>query len=146
MSTPPASEYRGDAPRSHGAPALRVLVADDDRDTVDTLTQLLRDSGYTVYTAYSGKEVLPTVRLVRPDAVILDIVVPGMSGYAVAQEIRHSFIDARCPLLIAMSGIWKERADQRVAEQVGFDHHLLKPCEPAALMALLQPLSARPAS
>ena len=54
----------------------------------------LRDAGYTVHGVYSGTDVLPIARMIRPDAIILDISVPGMSGYAVAQEIRHSFTDA----------------------------------------------------
>lgn len=125
------------------ARSLRVVVADDDRDTVDMLSIILRDEGHVVHGVYSGKEVLPTVRALNPDAVILDIAVPGLSGYAVAQEIRYSFTDRRRPLLIAISGMWKEHADRKVAQLVGFDAHLLKPCDPAALLTLLGPLAAR---
>ena len=120
--------------------ALRIIVADDDRDTVDMLATLLRDEGHDVHPVYRGKEILPIARFVRPDAIILDIVVPGMSGYAVAQELRHSFTEAKRPLLIGISGMWKERADQRVAAQVGFDHYLVKPCDPGEIFALLEPL------
>jgi len=119
---------------------LRVIVADDDRDTVDTLALLLGDAGCVVQKVYSGKDVLPAVRVFRPDVIILDLVVPGMSGYAVAQEIRHSFLDLRRPLMIAMSGKWAEAPDRLIARQVGFDHHLLKPCDPARLFELLKPL------
>jgi CheY-like chemotaxis protein len=83
------------------------------------------------------------VRAINPDAVILDIAVPGLSGYAVAQEIRYSFTEERRPLLIAISGMWKERPDKRVAQQVGFDAHLLKPCDATELLELLAPLAAR---
>jgi DNA-binding response OmpR family regulator len=123
--------------------ALRIVIADDDRDTVDMLTIILRDEGHVVHGVYTGKDVLPTVRAINPDAVILDIAVPGMSGYAVAQEIRFSFTDARRPLLIAISGFWRERADQRLAHQIGFDAHLLKPCDPGELLELLGPLISR---
>jgi DNA-binding response OmpR family regulator len=131
--TPPAVHTR----------ALRVVVADDDRDTVNMLSVILRDEGHVVHGVYSGKDVLPAVRTLNPDAVILDIAVPGLSGYAVAQEIRYSFTEARRPMLIAISGMWVERADRSVAQLVGFDAHLLKPCDPAELLALLGPLSAR---
>jgi CheY-like chemotaxis protein len=124
------------------ARALRVVVADDDRDTVDMLSVILRDEGHVVHGVYTGKDVLPAVRTLNPDAVILDISVPGLSGYAVAQEIRYSYTEARRPMLIAISGMWVERADQKVAQLVGFDAHLLKPCDPAELLALLGPLSA----
>ena len=122
------------------AKPLRVLVVDDDRDTVNMLAALLRTEGHVVHGVHTGKEVLPAARLFRPDAIILDISVPGMSGYAAAQEIRYSFTEARCPLLIAISGMWKEAADRRVAQQVGFDHHLMKPCDPVGLLRLLEPL------
>jgi CheY-like chemotaxis protein len=120
--------------------ALRVLIADDSRDTVDSLTFILRHEGHVVHAVYTGSEVLPAARLFRPDAILLDISIPGMSGYAAAQVVRSSFIDSRRPLMIAMSGVWKETPDQRVAQQVGFDHHLLKPYETAEVLRLLEPL------
>jgi DNA-binding response OmpR family regulator len=131
------------SPTAVNARALRVVVADDDRDTVEMLSVILRDEGHVVHGVYSGKDVLPAVRTLNPDAVILDISVPGLSGYAVAQEIRYSYTEARRPMLIAISGMWVERADKKVAQLVGFDAHLLKPCDPSELLALLGPLSAR---
>ena len=129
--------------RRHTGRALRIIVADDDRDTVDMLSFVLRDEGHVVHAVYTGTDVLPAVRMFRPDAIILDIAVPGMSGYAVAQAIRHSFTDVRRPLLIAISGWWKEAADRMVAQQVGFDHHLIKPAAPAAILRLLEPLKTQ---
>jgi CheY-like chemotaxis protein len=119
---------------------LRILVADDDRDTVDMLAFILRDEGHVVHGVYSGKEVLPAVRLFRPDAMIVDIAIPGMSGYAVAQAVRSSFTDIRRPLMIALSGFWKDAPDRIIAHQVGFDHHLVKPYDPAQVLRLLEPL------
>jgi CheY-like chemotaxis protein len=127
---------------THGRPPLRVLVADDDRDAVNMLAFILRDEGHVVHGVYTGSEVLPTARILRPDAIILDIAIPGMSGYAVAQVIRSSFTEMRRPLMIAVSGFWTEAPDRRVAEQVGFDHHLVKPYDPARLVGLLEPLRA----
>lgn len=132
------------ANRRLGSESPRVIVADDDRDTVDTLSAILSDAGFTVHGVYTGKEVLPIARVVRPDAIILDISVPGMSGYAVAHEIRHSFTEARRPLMIAITGIWNEASDRNIAHQVGFDHHLAKPCDPGRILELLEPLK-RPA-
>jgi DNA-binding response OmpR family regulator len=119
---------------------LRVLVADDDRDTVEALAALLQAEGHVVHSVYSGKDVLPTARLFRPDAIVLDVAMPEMSGSAVAQAIRHSFTDLRRPLLIAISGVWKQFADRQVGQQVGFDHYLEKPADPALLLAILQSL------
>ena len=128
----------GEAERRAAAQALRVVLADDERDTVDTLATLLRDAGHTVYAVYGGKEVLPTVRVVRPDVLIIDIAIAGMSGYAVAQEIRNSFTELRRPLLIGISGMWNENSDKRIAQQVGFDHYLDKPCDPNDVLELLR--------
>ena len=117
--------------------ALRVIVADDDRDILDTLSQILRGAGHTVHPINTGRDVLPAVRIVRPEAIILDLAVPGMSGYAVAQEIRHTFVDVRRPLMIAISGMWTGKSDRLIAQQVGFDHYLAKPFDPQELLRLL---------
>jgi CheY-like chemotaxis protein len=130
---PPTERRRGGAP-------LRILVADDERDTVDALTLILKNQGHIVHGVYSGKDVLSAVTFFRPDAIIMDIALPGMSGYAVAQAIRSSFTDIRRPLMIAISGFWKEAPDRMVARQVGFDHHLPKPCDPKEMLRLLEPL------
>jgi DNA-binding response OmpR family regulator len=121
---------------------LRVLVADDDRDTANLLAAILRDEGHDVHIALRGDEVSEIDRLIRPDALILDINMPGMSGYAVAREIRERR-GPLAPLLIAISGAWKERAEQRLAQDLGFDYYLRKPCEPAELVALLDAFRSR---
>jgi two-component system CheB/CheR fusion protein len=123
--------------RRRNSPTLRILVADDERDTVDSLALLLKNEGHVVQAAYTGKDVLSALSLFRPDAVIIDIGLPGVSGYAIAQAIRNSFTEIRKPLLIAITGLWKETPDRLVAEQVGFDHFLLKPCKPDELIRLL---------
>jgi len=134
-----ATSPRGPDRRTTVQP-LRVVVADDNRDTVDSLAAILRDAGHTVYCVYTGVQVLPTVRFTRPEAVIVDIAICGMSGYAVAQEIRHSFTDLRRPLMIGISGMWNLSSDKLIARQVGFDHYLDKPCHPDEVLKLLEPL------
>ena len=121
---------------------LRVLVADDDRDTANLLAAILRDEGHDVHIALRGDEVCDVDRLLRCDVLILDINMPGMSGYAVAREIRERRAPL-APLLIAISGAWKDTAERRLAEQMGFDHYLLKPCEPGRLLALLDAFRQR---
>jgi CheY-like chemotaxis protein len=135
---PRSREERRDTNR-----ALRVLVADDDADTVQTLTALLELEGHVVRAVHTGADVLPAVPTFRPDAIILDISIPGLSGYAVAQAVRHSFTELRRPLMIAISGMWKQAGDRLVAQQVGFDHYLVKPCDPREVIQLLDKLSKR---
>jgi DNA-binding response OmpR family regulator len=116
---------------------LRVLVAEDDRDTVVTLTMLLRDEGYKVESVSSGRRVMGAVLDFDPDVVILDIHLPELSGWEVARTIRNAR-GRRQPLLIGISGEYKQGADKILAEILGFDHYLLKPYEPDALLGLLR--------
>lgn len=142
MATGPQPNARQQERRRTDRP-LRVLIVDDDRDTVATLSAILEQNGYIVQGTFNGADALPAARFFRPDAVILDISVPGISGYGVAQAIRFSFTDLRRPLMIAVSGVWQEPADQRIAQQVGFDHFLRKPCDPDELLALLHDFGAK---
>jgi DNA-binding response OmpR family regulator len=120
--------------------ALNVIVADDERDTVLTLTAVLRDEGHNVRGVYRGDDVLRAVEAERPDAVILDIELPGKSGFAIAQELRHLYGD-ETPLLIAISGKWTGQTDELLGRIVGFKHYCLKPFEPQKLLELLEPLT-----
>lgn len=127
----------GDAPA--GIHKLRILIADDDRDTGTTLALVLRDEGHEVHISLRGDEALEACRLLRPDAVIADVNMPGESGYAIARQMkeRHGTF---APLLIAISGVWTKTSDRLVGMAVGFDHYLLKPCDPREVIALLEPL------
>ena len=117
---------------------LRILVADDDRDAVETLLELMRDEGHETRGVYTGLDVLDSVRDFAPDAVLLDIGMPHISGYEVARELRLRYASAR-PLLIAVTGR-NEASDRVLAQLAGFDHHLAKPYDPAELLGLLAPL------
>jgi CheY-like chemotaxis protein len=120
---------------------LRVLVADDNRDTVLTLTLLLQSEGHEVRSAYNGIDVMRIARLHRFDAIIVDIEMPEMSGYAVAQEVRMHYFGTRVPLLVAISGKWNKPSEKLLAQAVGFDYHLEKPCDPNRLLSLLKGLA-----
>lgn len=119
---------------------LRILVADDDRDNALTLATILRTEGHEVHIALRGDEVVEVDRLLRPDALILDISLPGMSGYAVAREIRERRGPPIAPLLIAVSGKWTKASERLLGQAVGFDHYLVKPCDPLEIVRLLEPL------
>jgi DNA-binding response OmpR family regulator len=122
------------APRS----PLRILVADDERDQVATLALLLADEGHHVREVYRGSEVLRMVRDFDPDVALVDIGMPGMTGYDVAREIRQVYGGVR-PLLVAVTG-WKQSSDRILARLAGFDHHLAKPFDPEELLALIKPI------
>lgn len=124
-------------PRSAGR-SLRVLVADDDRDSVLTLMMLLREEGHEVRGVHSGHQVLKAVNEFGPHAVVLDIAMPELSGWEVARKLNER--PGHRPLLIGVSGEYKRDPDRILSEIIGFDHYLVKPYAPDALLALLAPL------
>jgi CheY-like chemotaxis protein len=117
---------------------LRILVADDDRDAVLALKMLLRHEGHDVRGVYNGDDVMRVSRELQPDVIILDITMPGMSGYELARTLRARYEDA-CPVLIALTA-WDKTPDRILSERVGFDHHFGKPVDPQALTQLLAAL------
>ena len=122
---------------------LSILVADDDRDTVDTLAALLSDEGHTVHTVTNGSLVENAVRTFKPQVCILDIEMPGKNGYALVQDILAREVPPH-PLMIAISGVWKTQTDRMLARMVGFDHFFAKPADPAALIEVLEGFAAPP--
>jgi DNA-binding response OmpR family regulator len=121
---------------------LRIIVADDERDTVITLEAILLHEGHSVFGVYKGSDAILQARRHKPDAMILDIDMPGLSGYSVAREIRKLF-EPFPPLLIAISGKWVGQTDRMLADIAGFNHFLQKPCDPDVLLRLMEPLRAR---
>lgn len=121
--------------------ALRILVVDDNRDAVRSAMMLLEEDGHEVRGLYSGRDVVKVVQEFNPDAVLLDIALPGVSGWEVARALRERL--GRRQLLIGISGEYKHSVDRILSEAIGFDHYLVKPYDPNELLALLAPLSFR---
>jgi signal transduction histidine kinase/DNA-binding response OmpR family regulator len=121
-----------------GPPALaplRVLVVDDNRDAAESLAMLLRLDGHEVRLAHDGPAALDAAGDFRPEVVLLDIGLPGMSGHDVARRL-HGGHGGAPPLLVAMTGYGQEE-DRRRSREAGFDHHLVKPVDPQVLRQLL---------
>lgn len=116
--------------------SLRILVVDDYRDAADGFGVLLRLLGNDVRTASDGLEALRIAAEFHPDVVLLDIGLPGMNGYDVAREIRKQPWGESI-LLVAVTG-WGQEGDRRLSKDAGFDHHLVKPVDPAVLIRLLE--------
>jgi two-component system, chemotaxis family, CheB/CheR fusion protein len=116
------------------AVSKRILVADDNRDGAETMSMLLKLSGHEVYLAHSGSEALEVAKRERPDIAVLDIGMPDLNGYQVAERIRNEAWGERMKL-IAVTG-WGQAEDKRRALGAGFNHHLTKPVDPSQLEAL----------
>jgi len=113
----------------------RVLLIDDNRDAAESMTVLLELWGHEVRIAYNGPDALALAAEFRPDAALLDIGLPGMTGYEVAQRLRElpGWQDV---MLVAVTGYGQDE-DLRRSREAGFDHHLTKPVEPVMLQSLL---------
>lgn len=121
----------------------RVLVVDDNHDMADTAAALLIASGHDARTAYDGSSAVRIASEYLPDVVLLDIGLPGMSGYDVARELRRS--EQRHPLLLVAITGYGQETDRVRSREAGFDHHLVKPLEPAMLEKLVESIAV-PAS
>ena len=124
-----------------GVRPLRVLIADDDRDTVFSLEALLKDERHETVSVVDGAHVKIMVAMFKPDVVLLDIGMPGMTGYDIARELNQAYGPAR-PVLIAVTA-WAKSADRLMAINAGFDHHVGKPYDPQALLALVASATAQ---
>ncbi len=122
-------------------PRCSVLIADDNRDAADSLALLLQMSGYELHVGHSGREALALAQRERPDALVLDIGMPGMNGYELARHIRQEAW-GRDVLLVAVTG-WGQQEDRERSRAAGFDHHLTKPVDPDALQGLLADYARR---
>ena len=128
---PQLDELRGSAVK----PRRRVLVVDDNRAAVETLSTVVRMLGSEVRTAGDGQEALEIAEAYRPDVVLMDLGMPRMNGYEAARRIREQPWGEGI-MLVALTG-WGQDEHRDRTRAAGFDHHLVKPAEPAALQALL---------
>lgn len=113
----------------------RVLVVDDNMDLAESLALLLRSKGYDVEVAYDGPAALEAAVSFKPEAVLLDIGLPGLDGFQVAGELRLR-PPTESALIVAVTGYGQED-DQRRSREAGFDHHLVKPVDPQVIYELL---------
>jgi signal transduction histidine kinase len=118
----------------------RVLLVDDNADLVRSLALMLQYKGYEVKSASDGPAAIELAQAFEPQAVLLDIGLPGMNGYEVAQQLRQAFPPARL-LLVALSGYGRDE-DRQQSQAAGFDLHLVKPVGMAELTAALAGLPA----
>jgi PAS domain S-box-containing protein len=120
--------------------SLRILIVDDNRDGADSLAMMLRVMGNDTRTAYDGQEGVDVAEEFRPDVLLLDIGLPKLNGYEACRRIREQAW-GKCVTLIAVTG-WGQDEDRCRSHDAGFDHHMVKPVDPQALMKMLSGLQA----
>ena len=113
----------------------RILVVDDNVDSAESMAVRLRLAGHEAHTLHEGERVVAAARELLPDVILLDIGLPGITGYEVARRIREDASLCRVAL-VAVSGYGRDE-DLSRARDAGFDRHLVKPVDFAALHDLL---------
>lgn len=135
-SEPPAPPAASPAPAGGGpAAAWRILVVDDNRDVAETLALVFEIDGHEVYRGYGGEEAVRIAAEMRPELVLLDLGMPEVNGFEACRRIRAEPW-GRAMRLVALTG-WGQEEDRRRTAEAGFDAHLVKPVDPAALSDLL---------
>jgi signal transduction histidine kinase len=133
----PASVAAAEVPATA---SRRILVADDNRDALDSLAELLALAGHEAHKAGDGTQALEAAARLRPEVIVLDIGMPGIDGYEVARRIRAQSW-GREPTLVALTG-WGQDNDRKRSSEAGFDAHWVKPLELNRLWSLLDSLPA----
>ena len=121
-----------------GQKPRRLMVIDDNKDAAESMSMLFELWGHEVVCAYDGRAALEAAAKYRPDAVFLDIGLPGMDGYEIAERLREQPESAKA-VLVAITGYGQDE-DRRRSREVGIDHHLVKPVAPETLHKLLDTL------
>jgi len=121
-------------------PPLRILITEDNRDSADSLKTLLEALRYDAHVVYDGETAVQSAATLRPDVIVMDIGLPGISGYEAARQIRAQNPGGRLTI-VALTG-WGQQADRLRSAEAGIDHHLVKPLDLAALKQILDSLSS----
>lgn len=134
-STPTDIQVGSNEEPAGPAPRRRILVADDNQDSAESLGMLLELAGHEVRLAHDGLQALEAAASFAPDVMLLDIGLPRLDGYQVAMRLRQ---DPRLDrmLLVAVTGYGTD-GDRERARAAGFDHHLVKPVDPRTLAELV---------
>ena len=119
----------------------RLMVIDDNTDAAESMSMLFELWGHEVVCVFDGRTALDTAVKFRPDAVFLDIGLPGMDGYEIAERLREIPQASRI-VLVAITGYGQDE-DRRRSREAGIDHHLVKPVAPETLQKLLESLERR---
>ena len=129
-AAPPSPAPAATAERSHS-----ILVVEDNDDARESLRLLLESLGHRVVEAGDGPHALALALHHRPEVALIDVGLPGMNGYELAQSLRQRLTDHRMAL-IAVTG-YGQADDRRRSKDAGFDAHLVKPVSPGVLSSLI---------
>jgi len=124
--------------------AFRILVVDDDPDTVSTLVEVLQHEGHDARGVTDPRAVIGLAKSFVPHVFVLDIAMPLLSGYSLAEQLRSLSLTHATALYIAISGQFTRPDDALLSQSVGFQHHFVKPCHPSVILRAIQQWSTPP--
>ncbi len=144
LAQPPQEQpvASGDSEKVAAAPKRRILVVDDNRDSATSLGMMLSLMGNETRTAHDGVEAVEKAAAFRPDVILLDLGLPKLNGYDACRRIREQPW-GKGMVIVALTG-WGQEEDKRRSSEAGFNQHMVKPVDPAALETLLAGLESSP--
>ena len=116
----------------------KILIVDDEKDLVETLSFRLKANNYEVVTAFDGQEGLDKARSENPDLIILDLMLPKIDGYKVCRMLKFDEKSKKIPIILFTA--LAQDSDKKMGDEVGADAYVTKPFDPKALMGKIQEL------
>ena len=116
----------------------KVLIVDDEKDLVETVVFQLQEAGYEVISAYDGQEGLDKARKVKPDLIVLDLMLPKMDGYKVCGLLKSDSRYAKIPIIMFTARA--QESDMKLAKEVGAEAYITKPFEQEVLLGKIKEL------
>jgi len=144
MSDRAAAPARHTMTTSTAAPGRRILIVDDNEDGAESLAMLLEFGGHETHLAHDGQQAIAAAERLRPDAMLLDIGLPGLNGYEVCRRIRNEPWGKNV-MMVALTG-WGQEEDRLRSNEAGFDAHMVKPVDHELLSRLLDSIPPGQAS
>jgi DNA-binding response OmpR family regulator len=119
----------------------KILIVDDDVDTVRLVGLMLERQGYEVCAASTGEQALTMIPVEQPDLILLDIMMPGVDGYEVARQLRAAISTTHIPIIMFTA---KDQLDDKLTGyEIGADDYITKPCQPRELLAHVKAVLSR---
>lgn len=117
--------------------AKKIMIIDDEVELVDMVGRRLEAAGYEVASLYVGTEAVYEVKIQKPDLILLDVMMPGKSGYQVAKDLKADAVTKKIPIIFFTARFHRKEEIDKITE---IDDYILKPFEPAELMSKIKAL------
>lgn len=121
----------------------KILIVDDEKDIVETLSFMLKTKGYEILTAYDGEEGLKLAKEERPDLIILDVMMPKINGYKICRLLKYDAKYKNIPIVMVTAR--SQEGDKLIGEETGADKYITKPFEFSDILEVISELTDKQA-